>query len=142
MAIFKRGRVYWYHFWFSGQHIQEGTKQGNPRVARQMEAAHRTALAKGEMGIWERKPAPTLREFQRRFMDSVRTRSAEKPLTIAFYDSKFARLLELTPLADARLDKIDDAVIESFVQHRRKAVRPASVNRELATLRKALRLAM
>ncbi len=38
MAIFKRGKIYWYHFIFNGQHIQESTKQGNPRVARQMEA--------------------------------------------------------------------------------------------------------
>ena len=53
MALAKRGRVYWYHFLFSGQRIQEITKQGNPRTARQMEAAHRTALAKGEVGIRE-----------------------------------------------------------------------------------------
>src|SRR5215475_6011670 len=63
MAIFKRGKIYWYHFLFNGQHIQESTKQGNPRVARQIEAAHRTALAKGEVGIRERKPVPTLKEF-------------------------------------------------------------------------------
>src|SRR5437016_1091969 len=66
MSIFKRGRVYWYHFVFNGQHIQQSTKQGNPRVARQMEAAHRTALAKGEVGIRERKPAPTLNDFCKR----------------------------------------------------------------------------
>ena len=63
MAIFKRGKIYWYHFVFNGQHIQESTKQGNPRVARQMEAAHRTALAKGEVGIREKRPMPTLNEF-------------------------------------------------------------------------------
>lgn len=51
MSIFKRGKIYWYHFLFNGEHIQKSTKQGNPHVARQMEAAHRTALAKGEVGI-------------------------------------------------------------------------------------------
>jgi hypothetical protein len=65
MAIFKRGRIYWYHFVFNGQHIQESTKQGNPRVARQIEAAHRTSLAKGEVGIREKKPVLTLSEFCR-----------------------------------------------------------------------------
>ena len=60
---FKRGRVYWYHFIFNTQHVQESTKQGNPRTARQMEAAHRTALAKGEVGFREKKPVPTLAEF-------------------------------------------------------------------------------
>ena len=142
MAIFKRGNVYWYHFLWNGQHVQKSTAQGNLRVARQIEAAHRTALAKGDAGIFERKPAPTLRQFEQRFLDSVRTHSADKPLTVLFYESKFARLLEFTPLADARLDKIDEALIESFAQHRRKVVRPASVNRELATFRKAVRLAM
>jgi hypothetical protein len=57
MSIFKRGNVYWYHFIFNGQHVQASTKQGNPRTARQIEAAHRTALAKGEVGITKRKRA-------------------------------------------------------------------------------------
>lgn len=141
MAIFKRGRVYWFHFWFNGEHIQKSTKQGNPRVARQMEAACKTALAKGEVGIVERKPTPTLREFEKRFMDSVKTRCAEKPETVRFYQAKMIRLLEFTPMADTRLDRIDEGMIESFVQHRRKTVSPAWVNRELATLRRSLRLA-
>lgn len=63
MSIFKRGNVYWYHFLFNGEHIQASTKQRNPRTARQIEAAHRTALAKGEVGITKRKPIPTLAEF-------------------------------------------------------------------------------
>src|SRR5215467_6497306 len=62
MSIFKRGNVYWYHFLFNGQHVQESTKQGNPRVARNMESAHRTALAKGEVGFRERK-ALSLADF-------------------------------------------------------------------------------
>src|SRR2546422_361640 len=41
MAIFKRGNVYWYHFLWNGQHVQKSTAQGNLRVARQIEAAHR-----------------------------------------------------------------------------------------------------
>jgi len=49
VSIFKRGNVYWYHFLFNGEHIQKSTKQGNPRTARQIEAAHKTALAKGEV---------------------------------------------------------------------------------------------
>jgi hypothetical protein len=141
MAIFKRGRVYWYHFLFNGDHVQESTKQGNPRVARQMEAARRTALAKGEVGIVARKPVPTLKDFAQRFIDAIQARCADKPLTVEFYASKLARLLEFDPLADAKLDAIDESLIESYVQHRRVKMAPASINRELATLRRALRLA-
>src|SRR5437762_14154160 len=99
MAIFKRGRVYWYHFIFNGEHIQESTKQGNPRVARQIEAAHRTALAKGEAGIFERKPAPTLRDFGERFMEAIQVRSVSKPRTVEFYSQQYNRLLEFERLA-------------------------------------------
>jgi integrase len=46
MSIFKRGNIYWYHFLDEGQHVQKSTGQGNPRIARQIEAAHKTRLAK------------------------------------------------------------------------------------------------
>jgi hypothetical protein len=53
--------VYWYKFMWQGKLIRESTKQGNDKVARQMEAAHRTSLAKGEVGIRDTKLAPTRR---------------------------------------------------------------------------------
>jgi integrase len=141
MAIFKRGRIYWYHFWFNGHHIQRSTKQRNPRVARQIEAASRTRLAKGEVGIVERKAAPAFKDFAQRFMDYVQVRCAARPATIGFYAEKLSRLLEFEPLASLPLDKIGEGLIESYVQARRERMAPASVNRELATLRRLLRLA-
>jgi integrase len=140
MAIYKRGRVYWYSFIFNGQRVQESSKQGNPRVARQMEAAHRTALAKGEVGIREKKPVP-LSEFAQRFISYIETRCAAKPRTVEFYAKKLSRLLEYKPLAQCPLDRIDEALVESYVQQRSAQVSPASVNRELATLRRLLRVA-
>lgn len=141
MSIFKRGNVYWYHFMFNGEHVQESTKQGNPRTARQIEAAKRTALAKGEVGIEERKPAPMFRPFSQRFLDHVGARHENKPQTVAFYAAKLNRLLEHAPIGGARLDKIDEGVIEGYVVARRASVGVATVNRELATLRRILRLA-
>ena len=120
MAIFKRGKTYWYHFHWNGEHIQKSTRQGNPRVARQIEAAYRTKLAKGEVGIEERKPAPTLKVFAQRFIDAIQVRCASSPRTIEFYAEKLSRLLEFEPLANSRLDRINERLIESYVQHRRK----------------------
>ena len=158
MSIFKRGKVYWYHFVWDGRHIQKSTHQGNANTARDMEAAYRTALAKGEVGILERKPAPTLAEFAKRFNEAVLVRSAAKPRTVGFYAEQVKRLLEFEPLAKARLSDIDEAMVESFVQHRSNAaprrhtkkgaktyrdrrVSLSTVNRALATLRRMLRLA-
>jgi len=141
MTLYKRGGVYWFNFKFRGQKIQQSTKQGDRKVARQMEAACRTALAKGEVGISERKPAPPLKDFAQRFVDAIQVRCAAKPRTIAYYAEKLQRLLEFESMANARLDAIDEALIESYVQERIKKVAPATVNRQLATLKRLLRLA-
>jgi len=141
MSIFKRGNVYWYHFLFNGEHIQASTKQGNPRTARQIEAAHRTRLAKGEVGIEERKAAPMFADLAKRFIAHVEARHENKPQTVQFYAAKLTRLLEYPAFAGARLDRIDEGVIEGYVVARRASVGAATVNRELATLRRMLRLA-
>lgn len=46
MAIYKRGKIYWYKFLFDGQLIRATTKQGNDKIARQMESTERGRLAK------------------------------------------------------------------------------------------------
>jgi len=101
---------------------------------------------------------PTLREFSRRFSQAIEIRSAGKPRTLQFYKEQVKRLLEYDPLANARLSDIDEALIESYVQHRssdfvrrltkkgvkisaERRVSPSTVNRALATLRRLLRLA-
>src|SRR5215831_17185587 len=141
MSIFKRGNVYWYHFWFNGQHIQESTKQGNPRVARQMEAAHRTALAKGEVGIREKKAAPTLGEFlKKHFLPFAETAHAAKPNTLRYYKIGAASLI------DANLGKLSLAEIND--QHAKQYaaklanLSPSTINCGLRTLRRAVNLAV
>src|SRR5271157_1743686 len=122
MSIFKRGNVYWYHFLFNGEHIQHSTKQGNPRTARRMEAKRRTRLAEGEVGIEERRAAPMFAALAQRFIAHVEARHENKPQTVQFYAAKLNRLLEYPLIAGARLDKIDEGVIEGFVVARRASV--------------------
>ena len=63
MSIFKRGRIYWYKFMLNGKTFRESTRQSNQNTARQMEGAHRASLAKGEVGIREKKIPPILADF-------------------------------------------------------------------------------
>lgn len=148
MALYRRGDVWWYEFVFNGERIRGSTKHGNKRVAEQIEAARRTQLARGEVGIHKRKAAPTLREFAPRFERAIEVQCAEKRRTIEFYKSKLASLLSSDKLAACRIDAIDEAVIEELVQTRGKTqtrrgglLSAGSINRELATLRRLLRLA-
>jgi hypothetical protein len=142
MAIFKRGKVYWYHFWFNGDHIQESSKQGNPRVARQMEAAHRTALAKGEVGIRDKKPAPTLKQFAQQFLDNAGAGRKQEPKasTKAFYADALNQMLKCEPLASARMDDNLPEVAKKFI--RTTKVGPARKNAYLRTLRRAAHVAL
>jgi hypothetical protein len=141
-VTYKRGRIYWFHFVFNGEHVQRSTKQGNPRVARQIEAAYKTQLAKGEVNLQDREKVPSLAGFKERFLDEIRVRRADHPETIEFYESKYSGLLRFTPLAQARLDHINEKLIAQFTA---KMVRDdyerSTVNRHLATLKRALRLA-
>jgi len=143
MAIFKRGNVYWYHFVWKGDHIQESTRQGNARVADQIEAAHKTRLAKGEVGIVERKFAPTLKDFSQRFLDNaaIGRRQAPRESTLAFYAHRLNKILEYEPLATARLDKITPESLERYIKQRIPRVSPACINRDLATIRRLLHVA-
>jgi len=112
-----------------------------------MEAAHRTQIAKGEVGLIDRPKVPTLREFAPRFLKQISMDCAAKPRTIEFYQSKLKRLLA-EKLADLPLDQIDTECVEQYkiarrdsISRHKKRVSPASVNRELATLRRLLRMA-
>ena len=55
--IFKRSKTgpYWFTFTFNGKRVQKSTKQFNKDAAKDIESAHRTSLAKGEVGISDRK---------------------------------------------------------------------------------------
>ena len=148
MAVYKRGGVYRFEFSWKGERVRESTKPGNKRVAEQMEAARKTQLAKDEVGIRDRKPAPTLKEFAPRFERATEIQCAEKPNTIEFYKKKLKSLLANEQLAASRIDAIDEAAVEAYMQtrgrvrsRRKMALSAGSINRELATLRRLLRLA-
>jgi integrase len=146
MSIFKRGNVYWYHFLFNGEHIQKSTKQGNPRTARQMEAAHRTALAKGEVGITKKAPTPTLAEFlESRFTPWARaTFEKASPKTwTGWYRTQLANIAAYPPLVNRKLDTITSEHAADYAAHlQTKGWQPSSVNSSLRVLRRALRLAV
>jgi integrase len=148
MAIYKRGDVYWYEFEFKGERIRESTHQGNQNTARSIESARRTQLAKGEVGLIDKPAVPTFKEFAPRFEKAIETQCKDKPRTVAFYKERMRRLLDFPALASARLDVVDEELIEKLKHHRARQVsrlgKPlsiSSINRELATLRRLVRLA-
>ena len=140
MSIFKRGRVYWYHFIFGGKHIQESTKQGNPRIARQMEAAHKTALAKGVVGFRERRRVSLDEFITDEFLPFVESKfKAAKPRTLRYYQYG-AKTLRESDFANLNLAEITDQHAGHYAA-KRSNLSPSTVNCGLRTLRRALSLA-
>jgi integrase len=143
MAVYKRGKIWWYKFNWNGDPVRESTKQANKRTAEQMEATHKTSLAKGEVGLRDRTPAPTLSEFaERDFLPFARSTFTAKLKTLSYYENGIKSLLAFEKLASARLDTITGETIAAFIAHRQDAgLKVSSINRELQALRRMFHLA-
>jgi integrase len=144
MGVYKRGYIWWYRFTWKGKVIRESTKQTNKRVAEQIESAHKTSLAKGEVGIRDRMPAPTIRQFASRdFLPFCRSTFAAKVKTLSYYENGTARLLEYPAVADESFDTISTEKISGYARRRQDAgMKVSTVNRELQVLRRMFMLAM
>jgi integrase len=149
MSLYKRGKVYWFHFVWNGQSVQRSTKQGNKRIAETIEATCKSSLAKSEAGIVEKKKMPTFKAALLDFLKWSEQEHRAHPATFRRYQVSSGALLRY--FKDAPLDKIlpDDverfktARLSDFTTVRSKAKRritsklisPATVNRELACLK-------
>ena len=145
MAIYKRGRTYWYKFMWNGELVRESTRQANDRVARQMESAHRTSLAKGEVGIREQKTAPSLRSFcDDRFEPWAKaTFEANAKKSWLWYRTGIRSLLSYKKIADLPLDAITGESASEFASSRlTRNLQIATANSSLRVLRSILHRAV
>ncbi len=144
MAVYKRGKVWWYKFTWNGEPIRESTKQSNKRNAEQMEAAHKTSLAKGEVGIRDKEPVLTSEGLRGTGLQAVhRIAVQNKPKTLEYYRTGLKNLNGYAPLASCALDAVTAERIAGFVAKRREAgLQVSTINRQLEVLRRLLKLAM
>jgi integrase len=138
--------VYWYKFMWNGQLVRESTKQGNDKVARQMEAAHRTSLAKGEVGIRDKKPVPTVSAFiDRRFEPWARATFEKTSLKTwrDFYKVGIRAIKEYKALASLRLDEVTSEKAAEFAAYRQsQGLKVSTANSSLRVLRRILGVAV
>jgi integrase len=133
MSLYRRGDVWWSRIELNGSVHQFTTKKRNKNEARGVESLKRNELASG-IGA-----CPTLEVFSLRFKNSLPARVSKE--TKRFYVTHLQPLLNFPSLASCPLDKINAALVEDFVQHRRKSVGTVTVNHNLRTLRRMLHLA-
>jgi integrase len=150
MALYKRAGVYWYEFVYRRRRYRKSTGVKNQRTAGDIERAFRTALAKGEVGITERKAVPGFRRAMAEFLRWSEEEHRAHHGTHQRYEVSSIALLRL--FRDSPLDSITPDDVERFKTSRsgefkttradngkrattNKKLRPATVNRELACLK-------
>jgi integrase len=136
MSLYLRGRVWWSRIEVAGKLYQFTTRATSKHLARSIETARRVEIIKGTAGL----SAPDLTSFAGPFVNSLFGGRVSRE-TRRFYLCHLQALLNFDALANARLDRIDAALIEQFVQHRRKSVSATTINHALRTLRRMLHLA-
>jgi integrase len=158
VGIYKRGEIYWYKFQWMGKLIRESTKQGNDKVARQMEAAHRTSLAKGEVGIREKVAVPTLKQFCDIRLEPWAKATFEHTCknNWFWFRAGIRRLRACKSLAKATLDEITNEKVAGFAAHEQArwqnrgrgeeeakcGLAVSSINSSIRVLRRILNLAV
>lgn len=110
-----------------------------------MEAAHRTSLAKGEVGIRERKVTPTLKNFCLERVEPWAKSNFERasPKTWLWYGFGIDSLEKSGTLANLKLDEIGPELAAEYASERqRDGLQISSINSCLKALRRVLRLAV
>ncbi len=151
MHLFKRGPIYWFEPVYQGQRIQKSTRVRNRRAAEDIASAYRTALAKGDVGITERKKLLSFTVAMGAFLNWTSQEHQAAQGTAERY--RYSSLAVLRFFPDVPLDRITPQEVERFKtsraaetvtvrgksKNKRKStgnkIRPATVNRELACLR-------
>jgi len=147
LALYRRGMIYWYDFNFKKKRYQGSTRTRSHREALTIVAALKTALVRGEVGIFEKNsdtPTPRFTEFWNRALNEIKCDSPEDSRTVGWYEYHYKQCLEFEPLATARLDTIDEKLLSNFRQHLRedKKLSAPTINGRLRAIRRALYIAL
>jgi integrase len=135
MSLFKRGKVWWYEFWFAGRRIQESAKTASKTIAKLAEQKRRRELEEGFNNIEDRREEGirTIREIAKEYLAAyvLRNRGA----TFAEYAiGHVARVLGTRMVVD-----IDERVVLEYQDHRLKEkAAPKTINEEVGFLLRLL----
>ena len=130
MAVYRRGKTWWYGFVFKGKRVQKSTKVENRREAENIEKAAWTQLARGEVSIADRPKAE--RKTIGQLLDAV-----EKDFRARKKDtSKNMNLIATVrgELGDRYADSLTTSGVTEYVSSLRKPAKLKKKGRRSKTL--------
>jgi integrase len=133
--VYKRGKVWWITYTLpDGRYRCESSHSTNKQVAKRLEDKRRGEIAEGRLRLPRSNP-PFLQPYTEGFLETIKD-----PKTKARYLSSVRNLVAY--FGRTRLSQLTSEGIEGFKEARLKArVVPATINRDLAVLRRMLKLA-
>jgi integrase len=140
MAVFRRGKIYWYHFEYQGRRIQESSGFRNKTAALRAEAIRRSDLLDRRAGLKKLKLAPKFEEFVKQFLEW--SKQHHRPKTHELHALNCQTLTRF--FRGKYLDEIASEMVEDFRSARKqeriqwsktRIVTGATVNRAITTLK-------
>ncbi len=140
MAVYRRGKTWWYVFEFQGRKIQESSGFRNKTAALRAEAKRRTDLMERRAGFTKSKPIPKFDEFSKQFLEWSLLQ--HRPKTHELHELNCKTLKRF--FRGKYLDEITSEMVEDFKSARKqerirwakdRSVTGATVNRALTTLK-------
>ena len=135
MGIYKRGKVYWIDFYDQNRNrVQESSQSSNKRDAEDLLTLRKSEILRG---VYKQPVKITFGEFGKRYMEHAKAnkqswlRDQQMLENLHSFFGKERPLTEITPVS-----------IEGYKVHRRAKVSGATVNRELALLKRMFNLAI
>lgn len=134
MGIFLRRKTWWISYSVGGRQRFESSRSTKKRDARQLLEIRKGAAREGRLRL-TRSNAPRFEEYTRGFLLAI-----QNPNTQKRYTSSVRNLI--ASFGNVKLSDITVGTIEDFKEKRLSAgVRTATVNRDLAVLRRMMKLA-
>lgn len=141
MAVYRRGKTWWYSFEFEGRRIQQSSGFTNKTAALRAEAKRRTDYLERRAGLTRKKLSPKLEEFVPVFLEW--SKQEHRPKTYELHDNNCKSLKRF--FKGKWLDEITPGMVEDFKltrvrekrwgEEKERTISGVTVNRALATLR-------
>ncbi len=137
MGLYKRGKVWWMGFVCKGRHYRKSTETEDRKLAQRIHDKVRGEIAEGKW--FEKLPGEekTFREMMQRYLDEYASKKVSEK-SFRGYAKK-----PISYLGDYTLSEVTPKTINEYkIKRRNDGVGPASINRELATMKRAFNLAI
>jgi integrase len=129
VAVYRRGKTWWYVFEFGSRRIQESSGSRNKTAAIRAEAKRRTDLLERRAGFTKLKQAPKFDAFAEQFLEW--SKQQHRPKTHGLHAWNFKTLKRF--FRGKYLDEITRDMVENFKSARKNEVRKKAKDERLVT---------